>query len=157
MPLEAPRSVPEYVAAAVDFANNDVWGTLGATILAHPTSLKDPTISDSIEQAIGDLRYGTVGLNAWIGIGYAFTSTTWGAFPGHPLNEIQSGRGVVHNTYMFDAAQKSVLRAPFKQQPKPLWFANNKQAHNVTKALIALEAHPSPLRLAPVFKAALLG
>lgn len=157
VPLDAPRSVPDFLQAAVAFANDNVWGTLGATIIAHPASLKDPVIAESIDKTIADLRYGTVGLNAWIGLGYAFTSTTWGAFPGHELSDIQSGKGVVHNTYMFDAAEKSVLRAPFKQSPKPLWFGNNKQAHNVTKALVALEADPSPLRFAPVLKSALLG
>lgn len=156
-PLNAPRSVPDFVDMAVEFANNNIWGTLGATLIAHPTSLQDEEIASAVEKAISDLQYGTVGLNIWIGLGYALGSTTWGAYPGHPLNDIQSGQGVVHNSYMFDSAQKSVLRAPFKQQPKPLWFGNNKQAHNVTKHLVALEANPSPLRLAPVLAAALRG
>lgn len=37
------------------------------------------------------------------------------------LQDIGSGVGFVHNTYMFDHPQKSVLRAPWTYSPQPLW------------------------------------
>ena len=156
-PLNSARSVPEYIADAVRFANETTWGTLGASIIVHPASMKDPAIAAAVEQAVADLRYGTVGVNVWTGLGFAFMTTTWGAFPGHTLDDVQSGRGVVHNTLMFNEAQKSVLRGPFRQPLKPLWFSTNRQAHTVAKALVAMEAQPSPGHLLPVIGGAVRG
>ncbi len=154
--LEA-ASVVEYIDKAVAFANDDLWGTLNATVLVHPTSLKDPSIAEAIERAIADLRYGSIGLNYWAGTSYALCSTTWGAFPGHPLNDIQSGNGVVHNTLMFSRSQKSVLRAPFRSAPTPPWFATrSKTAANVFPKLVDLEANPSPLKVPGILLAALM-
>ncbi len=156
-PLDAPRSVPDFIEQAVDFCNNNLWGTLAATLIVHPESLKDPVIAAAVEDAIAALRYGTVTVNAWSGIGFLLASTTWGAFPEHTRSDIGSGMGVVHNTYLFDQAQKSVVRAPFKSYPKPLWFAENKQTHQVTRYLTQFEADPQPWKLLPVFAAALAG
>ena len=44
---------------------------------------------------------------------YGLVSPTWGAYPGHTPEDIQSGSGVVHNTWLFDHPEKSVVRAPF--------------------------------------------
>ncbi len=156
-PLRSERSVVSYIEDAVRFANENAWGTLGASLIVHPASLKDPEIAAAVEQAVADLRYGTVGVNVWTGLGFAFMTTTWGAFPGHPLNDVRSGRGVVHNTLMFDQAQKSVIRGPFRQPLKPLWFASNKQAHNIAKGLVAMEADPTALTLMPILAAAVRG
>ncbi len=156
-PLKSERSVVSYIRDAVRFANETTWGTLGASLIVHPKSLKDPEIVAAVEQAVTDLRYGTVGVNVWVGLGFAFMSTTWGAFPGHPLNDIQSGRGIVHNTLMFDQAEKSVVRGPFRQPLKPLWFASNKQSHNIARGLVAMESDPSGMALAPILGAAIRG
>jgi hypothetical protein len=88
--LEA-ASVPAYIDRAVAFANQHLWGSLNATILVHPASLKDAEIAAAIEQAVANLRYGTVGINFWAGAGFTLGATTWGAFPGHEIHNIQSG------------------------------------------------------------------
>ena len=62
--LEA-SSVVDYIERAVAFANDDIWGTLNATILVHPESLKDPQIAQAIENAVANLRYGSIGVNYW--------------------------------------------------------------------------------------------
>jgi len=82
--LEA-GTVPEYIDRAVTFANQHLWGSLNATILVHPASLKDPAIATAIEKAVANLRYGTVGVNYWAGAGFTFGVTTWSAFPGHEI------------------------------------------------------------------------
>jgi hypothetical protein len=43
--------------------------------------------------------------------------------PGHTPADISSGVGWVHNTYLFDWPQKSVLYAPWTYFPRPLWSA----------------------------------
>jgi acyl-CoA reductase-like NAD-dependent aldehyde dehydrogenase len=145
--LEA-SGVVEYIDRAVEFANEDVWGTLNATILVHPESLKDPQIAQAVERAIANLRYGSIGVNYWAGISFGIGTTTWGAFPGHPIENIESGNGVVHNSLMFAHPQKSVLRAPFRGTPTPTWFASEYgKASKVFPKLVKFEAAPSPFKM----------
>jgi len=155
--LEA-SSVVEYIDRAVEFANEDVWGTLNATILVHPESLKDPQIAQAVERAIANLRYGSIGVNYWAGISFGIGTTTWGAFPGHPIENIESGNGVVHNSLMFAHPQKSVLRAPFRGTPTPTWFASEYgKASKVFPKLVKFEAAPSPFKVPGLMFSALFG
>jgi acyl-CoA reductase-like NAD-dependent aldehyde dehydrogenase len=107
--LEAD-TVPEYIDSAVAFANQHLWGTLNATIIVHPASLKDPTIAAAVERAIANLKYGTVGINYWAGAGFTFGTTTWGAFPGHKkaccgaLSEVCSLRPGLQRTVKLQAS-----------------------------------------------------
>lgn len=133
----------EFLDQAVKFANQRVWGTLCATIVVHPKMLKDPTIGAAVDRAIENLRYGAVAVNHWGAVAYGIVTAPWGGAPGSPLNDVQSGRGWVHNTFMFDNPQKVVLWGPLKVFPKPVWFADNRQAHRVGRKLVRLEASPS--------------
>lgn len=153
--LEA-ASVAEYIDRAVAFCNDKLWGTLNATIIIHPQSLKDPVVAAAFERAITNLRYGTVGINYWAGVGYTLGTTTWGAFPGHELNTIQSGTGVVHNALMFEHPQKTVLRAPFRIFPTPVLFVTQgKTARQVFAKLVDFEANPSAARVPGILWSAL--
>jgi hypothetical protein len=150
-------SVAEYLQRAVQFANETLWGTLNATLIVHPAALRDPETARAVEQAIADLRYGTVTVNHWAAIGYGLVVTPWGAFPGHTRQDIQSGTGIVHNTLMFSRPQKTVVRAPFTVWPKPVWFATHRTAHRITPKLVAFEAEPSAAKLPGIFSLALRG
>jgi hypothetical protein len=156
-PLEA-ASVAEYIDKAVAFCNQQLWGTLNATILVHPASQRDPAVAEALQRAVAQLHYGTVAVNYWAAASYAIGVTTWGAFPGHAQNDIQSGIGVVHNTLMFSRAQKSVLYAPFRAIPVPVWFVSHgTAARAVFRKLTALEANPSPLKVPSIAVTALRG
>jgi hypothetical protein len=155
--LEA-SSVVDYIERAVAFANDNIWGTLNVTLLVHPESLKDPQIAQAVESAIANLRYGSIGVNYWAGISFALGTTTWGGFGGHPIYDIQSGNGVVHNTLMFARPQKSVLRAPFRSSPTPTWFASEgAKGRNVFPKLVQFEASPSPFKVPGILWSALKG
>ncbi len=154
--IEAP-SVPEFLRRAVAFANETLWGTLNATLIVHPAALRDPEVAQAVEQAIADLCYGTVTVNHWAAVGYGLVVTPWGAFPGHTRRDIQSGTGFVHNTLMFSRPQKTVVRAPFKVWPKPVWFATHRTAHKITPKLVAFEAEPSFVKLPGIFSLAIWG
>ena len=154
--LEAP-SAAEYLDRAVRFCNDTLWGTLNATVLVHPRSLAMPGVRDAVERAVAELRYGSVSLNHWAAVSYALGVTTWGAFPGHRADDIQSGSGVVHNALMFSRAEKSVVRAPFRVWPTPPWFATNRAAHLLGPRLARFEAGPSAVRALGVLAAALRG
>ena len=109
LPAASPAA---FIDAATAFCNDVVWGTLGATLLVSPSSTRDQAVADAVERAVADLRYGSIGVNVWHGLSFALGSTTWGAYPGHPRTDIQSGTGVVGNALMFDRPQKSVRARP---------------------------------------------
>ncbi len=148
---------PDFLAKAVHFCNETLWGSLNATILVHPRSEADAAGHEAVERAIRDLRYGSVSINHWSAIAYALGVTTWGAFPGHPPEDIQSGTGVVHNTLMFARAEKSVVRAPFRVWPTPPWFVTNRAAADLGPKLARFEAGPSLLSALRVFASAVRG
>lgn len=150
-------SVPEFIDRAVAFCNDVLWGTLNATLIVHPESLKDPGVASAVDRALADLRYGTVSVNHWAAVGYGLVVTPWGAFPGHTARDIQSGVGIVHNTLMFSRPQKTVVQAPFRVWPKPVWFATHKTAHKLTPKLSAFEAEPSLAKLAGIMPLAMRG
>jgi hypothetical protein len=110
-----------------------------------------------VERAIADLRYGSVAVNHWAGLNFALGTTTWGAFPGHTVDDIRSGQGVVHNTYMFDEPQKTVLRGPFRVFPTPAWFFNNKNTVDIGRKMTYFNADPSLVRLPGLMWASLRG
>ncbi len=154
VPLSGDQDVAGFLAKAVELCNEKVWGSLNVTLLIHPSQLKEPLIAAAVEEAITNLEYGTIGVNLWAGFGFALMSTTWGAHPGHTPEDVQSGIGLVHNTYMFEQAQKSVMYGPFTQALKPAWFPSSRTSHKVFERLAGLEAAPSPLKLPALIAAA---
>lgn len=152
---------------AVDFANHQLWGTLGGNIIVHPATMRE--FSAELDAAIAGMRFGCVGVNAWTGVGFLLTETTWGAFPGHTIGDVRSGIGVVHNSYLFDKAQKSVVYAPFApfprsvagygatMLPKPPWFVTHSHADQAGKALVDFEMRNSLIRATTVAMHAMRG
>ncbi len=150
-------SIADYIDNAVAFCNERVWGTLNCSIFVHPKSLKDPEVAEAVDRAIANLRYGAIALNHWAGLAFAMVTPTWGAFPGHAKEDIRSGQGVVHNTYMFDKPQKSVVRGPFRAFPRPAWFIDNKTAAEVGRKMTYFNADPSVTRLPGLIWSSLFG
>ena len=149
--------VADYLERAVDFANGSVWGSLNATLIVHPSSMKIPSVRAAVRKAVADLRYGTVSINHWSALGFALGVTPWGAFPGHVRNDIGSGTSVVHNSMMFSRSEKTVIRAPFRAWPKPIWFTSHRTAPRLARQLVRFEAAPSMLRLAGMLPRAMVG
>lgn len=149
----AGRHAVEFLPRAVQFCNETVWGTLGITLLVHPSTRKDPAAEAALQEGLDDLRYGTIAVNHWSGFGYALGTTTWGAYPGHPLEDIGSGRGVVHNALLFDRPQKSVIYGPFMPLVKPMWWWNHRRMERYAHEIVKFQARPSLwglLRVSPV-------
>ena len=55
--------------------------------------------------------------------------TPWGGFPEGTLEDPKSGLGWVHNTYLLDSAQKTVIEGPLTMMPKPFWFPTHRTAN----------------------------
>jgi acyl-CoA reductase-like NAD-dependent aldehyde dehydrogenase len=148
-------SPPRFLEDAVKLANESCWGTLSCCLLVHPAT--EESYERELARALDELRYGAIGLNVWPGVVYGLVSPTWGAYPGHRAEDIQSGTGVVHNAWLFDHPEKSVVSAPFRIRPTPPWFSDHRNLREVGERLAELEAAPSWGRFARVARAALKG
>lgn len=165
--IEAPDA-ESYLIAAIKYANEELYGTLGGNILIHPRTIRQIG-RKRFDAIIADFKYGCIAINAWTGLGFLSTATSWGAFPGHTLDDVQSGIGTVHNTFMFDKPERTVVEAPFRpfprnllsggitMLPRPPWFITNRQQHNVGRLLTKFMYKPSWLKLPMIFFHALRG
>lgn len=165
--LPAPDA-EQYLINAIAFANDKLHGTLGANIVIHPDTIQSIG-RDRFEALIADLRYGTIAINAWTGLGFLSTACPWGAFPGHTLDDVQSGIGTVHNTFMFDAVERTVVEAPFRPfprsvlsgewtlLPRPPWFITNKRQHHLGPLLTRFQHSPGWRHIPRIFANALKG
>ncbi len=145
----------EFLATATAFMNDRLWGTLNAAIVIHPRAQRDSTVGAALDRALIDLRYGTVAINHWPALGYAFGSTPWGGHPSATLKDIQSGIGWVHNTFMLDGLDKVIVRGPLRVRPHPVWFYDHPRAHEIGPRLVAMEADPRWWRLPGIIARAL--
>jgi len=171
-PVLAQLSLPgdsaeEYLDNAVRFANERLQGTLGVTLIVHPKTLKE--MGPAFEEAIANLHYGTVGINLWCAGGFLIPQAVWGGYPGAVDTDIQSGQGYVHNSLMFDKAERTVVRGsfyPFPRAwlhgdfhiaPKPAWFVTNKTAATTIRRVCYLAIDRHARHLPGIFASALRG
>ncbi len=131
----------DFLQQAIPCVNEQVWGSLSCTLLIDPVTQRQQ--QEVIEQAVTQLRYGAIGINIWSGVIFGVPSLTWGAFPANSVNDIQSGCGTVHNGYLFDYPQKSVLRSPVRRPILPPWFARHPNLLALARHYTALQANPS--------------
>lgn len=151
------RDPIQFLEAATQFCNERLWGTLNAAIVIHPRDERDPAIARALDRAILDLRYGTVAINHWPALGYGLMTPPWGGHPSATLQDVQSGIGWIHNTYLLEGIEKSVVRGPLVVKPKPLWFYDNRQMATLGRKLVQLEAQPGWLKLPSMVFSAVRG
>jgi hypothetical protein len=148
-------SVPRFLERACGFANERCWGTLSCCLLVEPSTVDEH--HEALARAVTELRYGAIGVNVWPGVIYALGSPSWGAYPGHTPEDIQSGTGVVHDAFLFDHPEKSVVRAPFRMPFTPPWFTDHGNLLALGRRLVDFEAKPSWRKLPGIAAAALRG
>lgn len=157
-----------FLEAAIAFSNDELRGTLGANILVHPRELRSIG-REPLDRMLADLRYGTIAVNCWTAVGYLSPYATWGAFPGHTPDDIQSGHGVVHNGLLLTRPERTVVRGPFRPFPRswatgsaaltpvPPWFVHNRTAATTGERLVRFSYAPRWRKLPGVFASALRG
>jgi acyl-CoA reductase-like NAD-dependent aldehyde dehydrogenase len=157
--IDAPdfgnASVPRFLDEAVKLANERCWGTLSCALLVHPAT--ETEHAGALASAVERLRYGGIGINLWPGVIYGLVAPSWGAYPGHSPEDIRSGTGVVHNAFLFDHPEKSVVQGPFRIWPTPPWFVGHKNLRELGKRLVDFETAPSWKALARVAFAGMKG
>jgi aldehyde dehydrogenase (NAD(P)+) len=137
----------EFLDRATRFMNDTLWGTLNACVIIHPRLERDATVGKALDRAVTELRYGTVAINHWPALGYALGSLPWGGHPSANLRNIQSGLGWVHNTYMLEGVDKSIVRGNLRVRPAPVWFYDNPKAAAMGAKLVDMEVSPSWLKV----------
>jgi len=145
----------DFLNHAVRFANETLWGTLNATLITPSMSARDVDFDAVLESAIRELRYGTVAVNAYPAMSFAFGTPPWGAYPGADARDIQSGTGFVHNTAMLEGIEKVVMCHPLTTFPKPPYFPSHRSVDRLVPRLTALDEHASWLKVPGVVATAM--
>jgi acyl-CoA reductase-like NAD-dependent aldehyde dehydrogenase len=144
----------DFLKQAVDFANNSIWGSLSCVVLIDKKTVRSHQAI--FERSISNLRYGSIGVNIWTGANFAIPAMTWGAFPGNSMHNVESGIGIVHNAYLFDYPQKSVLYAPFRMPVPPVYLIGAKNIFKIAQCYGDLQVRPNLWNLLRVLAANLL-
>lgn len=156
-----------FLDAAVDFCNERLDGSLGATLLVHPKTARE--LGARLERALARLRYGAIGVNVWDAAAFLVAQCPWGAYPGHTLEDVSSGRGMVHNSFLLEDVEKTVIRGafyPFPRSwahgdasllPRPPWFVTNRTAATTARRVAAFAANPGWRHVPGIFLSALRG
>ena len=167
--VELAGTGQRFVDTAVDHANNKLTGTLGANVLIDPVTRR--RLGEGFEAAIERLHYGAIAINAWTAIAFLTPGCTWGAFPGATLDDVTSGIGVVHNSFLLDDVERSVVRGPFRPFPRaasltslvagdfsvlptPPWFVTARTGAEVSEGLTSFRTDKNPVRLLGTLAAA---
>ncbi len=162
--VDVPGTGQAFLDAAVDHANTALVGTLGANVLASPASLKE--LGSGFDEALARLEYGTIAVNAWTAVGFLTAGAPWGAFPGHTIEDVQSGIGIVHNAFLLQDTERTIVRGPFRPfprsfvggefslSPKPPWFVTARSARRTGQLLTRFAAAPSWGKLPGIFVSA---
>jgi acyl-CoA reductase-like NAD-dependent aldehyde dehydrogenase len=167
MHIEA-QNAETYLIEAIKWANDTLYGTLGGNIIIHPATIRAMG-RKRFEEIIAEFRYGAIAINAWSGLAFLVTACPWGGFAGATLQNVQSGVGTVHNTFMLENVERTVIEAPFRPfprnllsggmslLPRPPWFVSNKRQHHIGRLLTRFQHKPSWFKLPRIFFHALLG
>ena len=159
--IEVAGTGQAFLDAAVATVNADFLGTLGANVLIAPADRKK--LGAGFDTAIAELRYGSIAINSWTGFAFLAAGASWGAFPGHRLDDVQSGIGVVHNALLLDHTERTVVTGPFRPFPrsvaggefalfpKPPWFVTARSATRTGELLTRFAQKPSWLKMPGIF------
>jgi len=109
--MDTKNDVAAFLKAAVTYCNIQVFGSLSCSIMIDPRT--EHKNKESLEDAVANLEWGTIGINEWAGFAPGYGILPWGAYPKHTPEDIQSGVGKVGNAGMYVNAMKGVLRNQF--------------------------------------------
>ena len=141
--------VESFLKEAADFCNDSLWGDLSCNILIDSVTRRDAEVP--LAHALTELRYGTVGVNAFSGLGFFSCVTPWGSYRGGGVSG--TGLGWVHNTFFFDRPEKSVIEGPFVPGLVAPWMKPFPRLAEVGKAWFGLDLEPNQAHLAQLAKA----
>jgi hypothetical protein len=144
--------INEFLQKATEFCNDRLPGSLCASITVPSGGAL--VLDRYLNTCISQLRYGCVCINQWSGLAYSLLTPGWGGNPlsgrsygrsgdgqassvGGALHEkkVGSGNGFVHNTFLLDRLEKTILRGPLIDSIKPVWFPEHRYPLELATAL----------------------
>jgi acyl-CoA reductase-like NAD-dependent aldehyde dehydrogenase len=139
----------DFFLKASEFCNHRLMGSLCASITVPNNGSLVHT--KQLNECIDRLRYGCVCVNQWSGLAYSLLTPGWGGSPLHNVESIgmggaqsaESGQGFVHNTYLLDRLEKTVLRGPLVDWIRPVWFPSHRYPLELGRALFDFYATDS--------------
>jgi len=154
--LDTPaEEVPSFLTAAAAALNDACWGTLSCAVYIHPHT--QAAHAAAFEEFIAALRYGSVGVNVPTCLNYILPPLSWGAFPGHTADDIRSGVGQIHNSFLVDNVEKSVLWAPWQPAVTPFWSVEHGNMPALSRRITEHFTRPNVLTLTRLVIAAVRG
>lgn len=165
--IDVPGTGQAFLDGAVRLANDQLVGSLGANVLIAPADRT--ALGAGFGRAVAALRYGTIAINAWTGLGFLLAATPWGAYPGGTVADVGSGIGVVHNALLIDGAERAVVHGPFRPfpasvlageralSPRPPWFVTATTAATTGRRLTGFAAGSAPWLLPTALVSAFRG
>jgi len=142
-----------FMKSATKFANDSAFGSLSLTVIIDPKT--EAAHKNDFDDMISNLEWGSIGINEWATVTLQRPGLTWGAFPKHKTDDIQSGMGIIHNSYLYENVQKSVVKGVWMSPTHTL--IPTKYDSLVWTRLAYLTAYPSYWRLTLLLSAKLLG
>jgi acyl-CoA reductase-like NAD-dependent aldehyde dehydrogenase len=165
--VSLPGTGADFLRAAVKFAETRLDGSLGASLVIKPGDRR--RMGEEFDHAIAALHYGTIAVNAWSAFGFLAHGVPWGAYPGSTIDEVGSGIGVVHNSFLLADTERTVITGPFRPfprsiargelalSPKPAWFVTAKTGPETAELLTGFATRPRWRRVPRIFISALRG
>ena len=148
--LEREWFVPVAAEVPLDAADIEAFCTrAGGLVRRLPGSLAaSVTIPDTlsahdrqrVDLLVEHLEYGTVAVNTWSALAYAFASLPWGGFPGGTLAKPGSGIGFVHDPLCLPLVHNSILRAPLAVRPTPPWLPWHPHGASLARGVVDVYA-----------------
>jgi acyl-CoA reductase-like NAD-dependent aldehyde dehydrogenase len=166
--------INEFLQKATEFCNDRLPGSLCASITVPSGGAL--VLDRYLNTCISQLQYGCVCINQWSGLAYSLLTPGWGGNPlsgrsygrsgegqassvGGTLHEkkVGSGNGFVHNTFLLDRLEKTVLRGPLVDSIKPVWFPEHRYPLELATALFNYYAQDGLKNAMGVLKYGALG
>lgn len=138
-PLDIGAAAAEFLPAAVSFCNDQLFGSLCATVLIDNDTRK---VNETVlQQAVADLKYGGIAVNGNGAMLWAQGHLTWGGCESEK-DTLETGKGNFGNVFGFKHVQKSIIYDTFVSPSHPIW--KNKDALGQTLAgLTSVALNPS--------------
>lgn len=152
-------NVGNFLKLALEFMNEECWGTLSCAVIADPSVQKK--YKNEFDHFIHHLKYGSVCINVNTIVGYGITKLCWGAWGEREYEEsalnIGTGNCKVHNTMFFDHVEKAVIHGPWKFHPYPYWLCDHRNAEKVGEYAAQFMANKSFITIGKMLPEAFLG
>jgi len=152
VPIDSEAILESFLPAAVDFAQEALWGSLTCTVIVDDATKARPAARQALDETIDRMRFGTIGINVPASIANGLPQLSWGAFPGQATErDVQSGFGHLGNFHCYKNLQKTLLEGRFRNllqfNSKGSPAYNRKRGRRMAD-LVALNSYVAAVRFA---------